>query len=437
MSFLKKIRIAVVITALLCVIPLSAYDPPKGGFFLPSLYSPWGLAYTPTVTGPSNPWAALLNPSVIADNQLIQFEAAYTGITDFGTAGQGWGSAASLGFSLPAPYGVWGGAARFFSSPAAMSSMSLGTFGGLTAFFAKDLLPSLYLGTAVDLTMGGQGGFGWGLSLDLGATWLAGDLGVFKDTRFGLSILDMGKGYSTPGATGMFGGAASSYPSAFTLGLGARSNLVQNYYWNLDAGLDIWSPSFQDLGIDISFGLAFREMIALRLGWSAGLRDIVNGTGRSYLPSLGIFGTISLDKGFRFGGRSNKDASLSIGTAIAPLYDSLYAMSAGASLSFGLRDRTAPVIKAELPVPYRGTVYISPDGDGLQDSLDIPISISDERYVIGWRLTIEDQSAGKIVRTIGESNDRVEAIRGFDSLGSALGYSRKNRGRAIQPELGR
>ncbi len=93
MSFLKKIRIAVVITALLCVIPLSAYDPPKGGFFLPSLYSPWGLAYTPTVTGPSNPWAALLNPSVIADNQLIQFEAAYTGITDFGTAGQGWGSA--------------------------------------------------------------------------------------------------------------------------------------------------------------------------------------------------------------------------------------------------------------------------------------------------------------------------------------------------------
>ncbi|MDD3981625.1 MAG: hypothetical protein PHT55_05435, partial [Spirochaetales bacterium] len=112
MSFLKKLRIAVVIMALLCLIPLSAYNPPKGGFFLPSIYSPWGLAYTPTVTGPSNPWAALSNPSVIADNQLFQFEAAYTGITDFGTAGQGWGSAASLGFSLPAPYGAGGGAAR-------------------------------------------------------------------------------------------------------------------------------------------------------------------------------------------------------------------------------------------------------------------------------------------------------------------------------------
>ena len=426
MSFFKKIRIAVVIAALLCLIPLSAYNPPKGGFFLPSIYSPWGLAYTPTVTGPSSPWAALLNPSVIADSQLVQFEAAYTGITDFGTAGQGWGSAVSLGFSLPAPYGVWGGAARFFSSAAGMTSMPLGTFGGLTGFFAKDLLPSLYLGTAVDLTMGGQGGFGWGLSLDLGATWLAGDLGAFKDTRFGLSILDMGKGYSTPAATGMFGGAGSSYPSAFTLGLGARSNLIQNYYWNLDAGIDVWSPSFQDLGLDISMGLAFREMVTLRLGWSAGLRDMLNGTGRSYLPSLGIFGTISLDKGFKFGGKSNKDASIGIGTAIAPLYDSLYALSAGASLSFGLRDRTAPVIKAELPAPYRGTVHISPDSDGLQDSLDIPISISDERYISGWRLTVEDQSAGKIVRTIGESNDRVEAIRGFDSLGSAFGYARKS-----------
>jgi flagellar hook assembly protein FlgD/outer membrane protein OmpA-like peptidoglycan-associated protein len=426
MSFFKKIRIAVVITALICVVPLSAYDPPKGGFFLPSLYSPWGLAYSPTVTGPSAPWAALSNPSVLADNQLIQFEGAYTGITDFGKAGQGWGSAASLSFSLPAPYGVWGGAARFFSSPSSMTSMPLGTFGGLTAFFAKDILSSLYLGTAVDLTMGGQGGFGWGLSLDLGATWLAGDLGVFKDTCFGLSLLDMGKGYSTPGAAGMLGGVASSYPSSFTLGLGARSNLIQTYYWNLDAGVDVWSPSFQDLGLDLSIGVSFREMVELRLGWSAGLVDILNGTGRSYLPSLGVFGTISLDKGFRFGGQSNRDASLGIGTAFAPLYDSLYALSAGASLSFGLRDRTAPVIKAELPAPYRGTVYISPDGDGRQDSLDIPISISDERYVTGWKLTVEDQSAGKVVRTIGESNDRVEAIRGFDSLGSALTYSRKS-----------
>jgi len=426
MSFFKKIRIAILIIVMLGAVPLFGYNPPKGGVFLPSLYSPWGLAHTPTVTGPSAPWAALLNPSVTAGNQLVQLEAAYTGITDFGAAAQGWGSAASLAFSLPRSYGVWGGAARFFSVPGAMSSMPLGTFGGLTAIFSKDILPSLYIGSAIDLTMGGKGGFGWGLSLDFGATWLAGDLGAFKDTRFGLSLLDMGKGYSTPGTTGILGGAAGSYPSAFTLGVGMRSYLVQNYYWNLDMGLDLWSPSFQDLGLDISFGLEFKNIVALRLGWSAGLRDILNGSGRSFLPSLGISSTIPLEKGIQLGGKQNRDASLGIGLAIAPMYDSLYALGAGANLSFGLRDRTAPVIKAELPAPYRGTVYISPNGDGEQDKLEIPVSISDERYIAGWKLTVEDKSAGRIVRTIGESNDRVESIQSLGSLGAALAYQRKS-----------
>ncbi len=69
----------------------------------------------------------------------------------------------------------------------------------------------------------------------------------------------MGKGYITPRRVMFGGGRAGSYPSRFTLGLGARSNLVQNYYWNLDAGLDIWVPPSQDLGIDIFIGLAFRR----------------------------------------------------------------------------------------------------------------------------------------------------------------------------------
>lgn len=426
MSFFKKIQTAVLSIALACAIPVFGYDPPKGAFFLPTIYSPWGLASTPTVTGPSSPWASLLNPSVTGGNQLIQLEAAYTGITDFGTGAQGWGSAASIAFSLPVTYGVWGGSARFFSAPGSMTSMPLGTYGGLTASFSKDLLPSLFVGSALDITMGGNGGFGWGIGLDLGATWFVGDLGSFKDTRFGLSLLDMGKGYSTAAATGIFGGAASSYPSAFTLGVGMRSYLVQDYNWNLDLAFDLWSPSFQDLGADISLGLGFREFVSLRLGWSAGLRDIIADSGRSFLPSFGISGTIPLGKGMKLAGRSYRDASVSVSAAEAPLYDSLFALGAGANLSFGLRDKTAPAIEATLPVAYRGIVYISPDGDGEQDSLEIPVSISDERYIAGWKLTVEDKSSGKTVKTIGDSNDRVESIAGLSSLKDALAFERKS-----------
>ncbi len=426
MSFMKKTLTAAFILAIACNVFIFGYDPPQGAFFLRSLYSPWGLASTPTVTGPASPWATQLNPSATGGSQLTQIEAGYTGVTDFGTAAQGWGSGAALSFSIPVPYGVWGGSASFFSVPAAMTDMDLGTFGSLRVNFSKDLLSTLYIGSAIDITLGGNANFGWGIGLDLGATWFAGNLGFLKDTRFGLSILDIGKGYSTVPLTGIFGGAASSYPSAFTLGLGMRSYLLQSYNWNLDVALDLWSPSFQDLGADVSVGFGFREYVSLRLGWSIGMRDTIAGSGRSFLPSLGISGTIPLGKGFTLGKQSHKDASVSTSVAIAPLYDSLYAMGAGFNLSFGIKDKTAPVIEAELPVPFRGTAYISPDGDGKQDTLEIPVKISDERYIAGWKMTVEDKSSGKIIKTLGTSNDRVETVSGIGVLGDALVYTKKN-----------
>ncbi|MEW6548654.1 MAG: FlgD immunoglobulin-like domain containing protein [Spirochaetota bacterium] len=403
MSTKKRVVFGALLLGMCILLPSFAYDPPKGAFFLRSIYSPWGLASTPTVTGPSAPWAALLNPSATAAEQMTEVEGAYVGITDFGAAGQGWGSAASVAFSLPAPYGVWGGAVSFLHAPGTMTSMPLGTFGSVRVGFAKDLFPDLYAGSALDITMGGNGSFGWGVGLDLGLTYLAGDLGFLKDARFGLSLLDIGKGYSTSPLTGMFGGAASSYPSAFTLGLGARGYLVRSFNWNLDLGLDLWSPSFQDLEADISLGLGFRDFATLRLGWSIGLRDIIQGTGRSYLPSIGVSGVIPLGKGLTLGKSSHRDASLGIGAAAAPLYDSLYAVGAGFNLSFGLEDKTPPDISLDLPVKLRSTVTISPNGDKVNDNLVLPLKISDQRYVVEWELKVENQSKGEVVRRYGAS----------------------------------
>jgi len=429
MSFFKKSMIAVLCIAFVCGSAVFGYDPPKGASSLLSISSPWGLASTRTVTGSASPWASLMNPSSTAGSQLTQIEASYTGISDFGTGTQGWGSAASVMFSLPVPYGVWGGSAMFFSAPATMTSMPLGTSVSMRASFAKDLLSSLYVGSALEIELGSNAGFGWGIGLDIGATYAAGNWGFFKDVRLGLSLLDIGKGYSTAGLTGIFNGtAATSYPSAFTLGLGLRGYLIQSYNWNLDAGIDLWSPSFQDLGADLSLGLGFRDFVSLRLGWSIGLRDTINGTGRSTLPSLGLSGTIPLGKGFTFGGHSNKDASISASTAVAPLYDSLLAVGTGFNLSFGLKDKTAPVIEATLPVAFRGIAHISPNGDGEQDFLDIPVKITDMRYLAGWQMKIEDKSSGKIIKTIGETNDRVDSLGNFSDLRKALVFEKKSVG---------
>jgi flagellar hook assembly protein FlgD/outer membrane protein OmpA-like peptidoglycan-associated protein len=425
MSFFKRTLVAVIVAAFACASAVFGYDPPKGGVFLPSIYSPWGLASTPTVTGDPSPWAAMMNPSATGGTQLTQFEAAYTGVSDFKAGGQGWGSAASLSFSLPVPYGVWGGGARFFSVPGTMTGMPLGTFGSIRGSFSKDLFPNLYIGSALDITMGGNGSFGWGVGLDLGATWFAGNLGFLKDTRFGLSILNIGKGYAAAPITGIFGGTASSYPSAFTLGLGMRSYLLQTYNWNLDVAVDLWSPSFQDLGLGLSVGLGFRDFASLRLGWSVGLRDAIAGSGRSYLPALGLSGTIPLGKGFALGKNRYKDASIGVAASAAPLYDGLFAIGAGFNLSFGVKDKSAPVIDAKLPVAFRGVEYISPNEDGQKDKLEIPVKITDERYIAGWELKIEDKSSGKVFRTIGASDDRPDSITGLAALGQAFIYTRK------------
>ena len=43
--------------------------------------------------------------------------------------------------------------------------------------------------------------------------------------------------------------------------------------------------------------------------------------------------------------------------------------------------------------------YISPNSDGVQDELVIPMKISDKRYVQGWSLVIMDENHN-VVRTI-------------------------------------
>ena len=44
--------------------------------------------------------------------------------------------------------------------------------------------------------------------------------------------------------------------------------------------------------------------------------------------------------------------------------------------------------------------YISPNNDGVQDSLEVKFSVKDKSKITGWALIIED-SSGRVVRTIG------------------------------------
>lgn len=60
----------------------------------------------------------------------------------------------------------------------------------------------------------------------------------------------------------------------------------------------------------------------------------------------------------------------------------------------------APIVFCAAVFAERPTEYISPNNDGVKDSLSIPLRISDKRYIVSWTLTIKDES-GAVVRTIG------------------------------------
>ena len=58
--------------------------------------------------------------------------------------------------------------------------------------------------------------------------------------------------------------------------------------------------------------------------------------------------------------------------------------------------------------------YISPNNDGVQDNLEIPLQISDKRYIQGWSLVIMDSNKN-VVRTIENKVALPERV-GFKSF---------------------
>ena len=62
----------------------------------------------------------------------------------------------------------------------------------------------------------------------------------------------------------------------------------------------------------------------------------------------------------------------------------------------------------------KGPVYISPNNDGVQDVLEVPVQIKEKRYVSEWSFIVRNEK-GEIVRTIGNKEKRPEKL-GFKNF---------------------
>ncbi|MEE8441588.1 MAG: gliding motility-associated C-terminal domain-containing protein, partial [Spirochaetia bacterium] len=76
----------------------------------------------------------------------------------------------------------------------------------------------------------------------------------------------------------------------------------------------------------------------------------------------------------------------------------------------GIIDTRGPEVDLT-PAPMR---YISPNNDGTFDALTVPVSITDERFILSWRFEVIEPD-GTIIRTIRNKDERPENA-GFQSI---------------------
>ena len=433
----RKLRAFAIFAALIIAggsAGLYAYNPPAGGILIPLLGSPDSSISGLTVTALDSPWADRLNPAASAVQQRHILALGFEALTDFGS--QGFGAALALGYSRPEAWGVFGAGLRLVSTPASMTSLPLGSSVISSASVSKALFPEFFVGAGLDLSLGGNGGFGWGLDLDLGFIHFLGDQGPFLDLRWGGTFSNIGKGYSTPSpATGSISSSKSgSYTPPFTPTVGAEALFIRNRDWKIGASAQVSLPSFQDFSLSLQADAVYRDFLSVRSSWGFGIRELIAGSGRSLIPSLSFSATIPIEvsdpasflykNGWK---RSEIDPNL----VFRPLYGGVWGIGASAVLALGSIDSIPPIIDVRFPSSEWGPPYISPNSDGLKDSLSFGVSITDGRYLESYAfhvyrgdLASEPEDAAGLVRSVANKEQRPETSD-FTGLWQRLTYVQK------------
>ncbi|MDR2070463.1 MAG: gliding motility-associated C-terminal domain-containing protein, partial [Treponema sp.] len=368
-----------------------------------------GGAFSTSLGGAS---ASAINPAAGGESQRIVFEAGYMAIPGFKE--KGFGNAASLGALFPTKFASFGGSLNFLNSPFPDSEgvrflrnadgdtlpVKLNVGGNLNV--AKELIPRLSLGVGLNFGFGDPGE-NWALSGDLGFRYNLGTLGALKNFTLAAAVKGLGK---------------NVIPSAFTPVLGVSADLLHLRSsgekadpLKLTGYLDLGAPGFRNFTGKLGLSLLLAEMVYVSSAWGFNLvefqRDIP-----LLFPSVGVGLNIALKSGGKriIGGRLPSDGDMRASAAFKPLYDGSAAIGAGIAWSVGVPDNKPPVIT----VDYPEVQWISPNHDGLVDYLEIPISITDQRYVTGWTFEIRSE-AGDVVRIYRNKELRPETqgVRNF------------------------
>jgi len=174
----------------------------------------------------------------------------------------------------------------------------------------------------------------------------------------------------------------------------------------------LFYPPYANFIFKTGFKFTIAELITVSASWpgASGLniRELTENTAPlQKMPSFGLGVNFNLPSGNsqNQSRRQAADGLLQIDSAIKPLYDNAYAIGAGVTWHVGRADNKPPVLEIDYPEPK----YFSPNHDGKNDYLLVPVRITDDNYVVSWEMKIIDED-GNTVRVI------ENTVRGYDSF---------------------
>lgn len=352
-----------------------------------------------------SPFSDRLNPASSAGKQRVTLDASYYGLV--GVSQSGYGNAFNLGLTLPERWGVVTTTASYLG--AGFKDFNPGQLGQFTVGVSKDLWEDFYIGASLDSTLGSSG---WGLGTSLGFIQFIGDWGWLKDFRWGGALRDLGKPYTTSADVGI--------PPSFTPAVGAEFDLWRDDKLRFTVRPDLSFPTFKDAAFNVGSTTAFGDVISVNLAYSFDLRDTVNKNANSIPFSFGVafhfFTDIKSDNdvlGLKERGWNQSEVRVT--TAAMPLTGNVWALGGGVNIPLGAKDTNPPQVKVDT-----GTRFISPNNDGIQDELILPVTITDERFVMGYTLTVLDGNKNP-VRVL-QSQVTLPEAQGLDQLWKRLTY---------------
>jgi flagellar motor protein MotB len=380
---------------------------PHGADAVPDLYSAALAASGFTTTTGGAPVSAI-NPAQGGEADRKIFDFSYLAIPVFagGKQDSGFMQSISLGALFPTKYGIFGASMRYiggFSDDQFIYFPINSTFGG-NLFAAKELYPGMSLGVGFN--------FGFGaattLSADIGFRYNIGDFAFLRNFTMAAVLRNLGISYFPTWLTPIAG------VSFDLLHIEGEEGKKDPFLLTVMADLSfpsLFYPPHANMIFKTGLNLKIAEIVDFSVSWPGGsgfnVRELSdNAVSFPIIPAIGITVNISLPSSEQriAGGTLPSDGDLRITGAYKPLYEGITALGGGVSWYVGHADTRPPVITLDYTQKY-----FSPNNDGKADFLEVPLTITDQNYIVSWSMEIKDER-GNTVRVIENKEQRFESF---------------------------